>query len=93
MIIILITVLEDELTKLSDKQFDNLLKTGSYKCYWNRVFLTGKFAVGKTTLAKILVGDEAPIERESTDGIWIYLGRAGMNIKKRVWIFLEKGKN
>ncbi|XP_063406280.1 uncharacterized protein LOC134690235 [Mytilus trossulus] len=83
--------LEDELTKLSDKQFDNLLKTGSYKCYWNRVFLTGKFAVGKTTLAKILVGDEAPIERESTDGIWIYLGRAGMNIKKRVWIFLEKG--
>ncbi|CAC5412535.1 unnamed protein product [Mytilus coruscus] len=83
--------LQDGLKKLSDKQFDNLLKTGSYKCYWNRVFLTGKFAVGKTTLAKILVGDEAPIERESTDGIWIYLGRAGMNIKERIWIFLEKG--
>lgn len=55
--------------------------------------MTGKFSVGKTTLAKILVGDEAPIERESTDGIWIYLGRAGMNIKERIWIFLEKGKN
>ncbi|CAG2238429.1 unnamed protein product [Mytilus edulis] len=48
--------LGEELTKLSDQQFDNLLKTGSYKCYWNRVFLTGKFSVGKTTLAKILVG-------------------------------------
>ncbi|XP_063442202.1 uncharacterized protein LOC134722511 [Mytilus trossulus] len=82
--------LQNEL-KFSDQQFDNLLKTGSYRCYWNRVFLTGKFAVGKTTLAKILVGDEAPIERESTDGIWIYLGRAGMNIKEKVWIFLEKG--
>ncbi|XP_076088218.1 uncharacterized protein LOC143058629 [Mytilus galloprovincialis] len=80
-----------EIQIFSDMEFQGLLSSGSYKCYWNRVFLTGPFGVGKTCLAKILVGDEAPEQRESTDGIWIYLGRAGMNIKERCWIFLEKG--
>ncbi|VDH98995.1 Hypothetical predicted protein [Mytilus galloprovincialis] len=80
-----------EIKIFSDMEFQGLLSSGSYKCYWNRVFLTGPFGVGKTCLAKILVGDEAPEHRESTDGIWIYLGRAGMNIKERCWIFLEKG--
>ncbi|XP_063411170.1 uncharacterized protein LOC134694105 [Mytilus trossulus] len=80
-----------EIKMFSDMEFQGLLSSGSYKCYWNRIFLTGPFGVGKTCLAKILVGDEAPEQRESTDGIWIYLGRAGMNIKERCWIFLEKG--
>ncbi|XP_076088056.1 uncharacterized protein LOC143058455 [Mytilus galloprovincialis] len=80
-----------EIQIFSDMEFQGLLSSGSYKCYWNRVFLTGPFGVGKTCLAKILVGDEAPEQRESTDGIWIYLGRAGMNIKERCWVFLEKG--
>ncbi|VDI37628.1 Hypothetical predicted protein [Mytilus galloprovincialis] len=82
---------DEENISFSDMEFQGLLSSGSYKCYWNRVFLTGPFGVGKTCLAKILVGDEAPEHRESTDGIWIYLGRAGMNIKERCWIFLEKG--
>ena len=81
----------EEKNIFSDMEFQGLLSSGSYKCYWNRVFLTGPFGVGKTCLAKILVGDDAPEHRESTDGIWIYLGRAGMNIKERCWIFLEKG--
>ncbi|VDI01224.1 Hypothetical predicted protein, partial [Mytilus galloprovincialis] len=80
-----------EIQIFSDMEFQGLLISGSYKCYWNRVFLTGPFGVGKTCLAKILVGDDAPEQRESTDGIWIYLGRAGMNIKERCWVFLEKG--
>ncbi|XP_052061242.1 uncharacterized protein LOC127701418 isoform X4 [Mytilus californianus] len=83
--------LQDNIKTISDKQFKNLLKSGTYNCFWNRIFLTGRFAVGKTTLAKILVGDEAPEQRQSTDGIWIYLGRAGMDIKERSWIFLENG--
>ncbi|VDI50421.1 Hypothetical predicted protein [Mytilus galloprovincialis] len=65
--------------------------SGAYRCFWNRIFLTGPFGVGKTSLAKILVGDEAPEERQSTDGIWIYLGRAGMDIQERCWIFLKHG--
>ena len=65
--------------------------SGAYRCFWNRIFLTGPFGVGKTSLAKILVGDEAPEERQSTDGIWIYLGRAGMDIQERCWRFLKHG--
>ncbi|XP_063438359.1 uncharacterized protein LOC134719284 [Mytilus trossulus] len=83
--------LREEIQVFSDKEFKGRLMSGAYRCYWNRIFLTGPFGVGKTSLAKILVGDEAPEERESTDGIWIYLGRAGMDIKERCWIFLKHG--
>ncbi|VDI01154.1 Hypothetical predicted protein [Mytilus galloprovincialis] len=83
--------LKEEIQFFSDKEFKGLLMSGAYRCYWNRIFLTGPFGVGKTSLAKLLVGDEAPEERESTDGIWIYLGRAGMDIKERCWIFLKHG--
>lgn len=81
----------DEIQIFSDKEFKDLLKSGSYKCYWNRIFLTGPFGVGKTALAKILVGEDVPEQRESTDGIWIYIGKAGMDIQERSWIFLKKG--
>lgn len=81
----------DEIQIFTDKEFKDLLKSGAYKCYWNRIYLTGPFGVGKTALAKILVGDEVPDKREATDGIWIYIGRAGMDIQERRWIFLEKG--
>ncbi|CAG2244109.1 unnamed protein product [Mytilus edulis] len=81
----------DEIQIFSDKEFKDLLNSGSYKCYWNRIFLTGPFGVGKTALAKILVGEDVPEQRESTDGIWIYIGRAGMDIQERRWIFLKKG--
>ncbi|VDI26119.1 Hypothetical predicted protein [Mytilus galloprovincialis] len=82
---------KEEIQIFSDNEFKGLLKSGAYRCFWNRIFLTGPFGVGKTSLAKILVGDEAPEERQSTDGIWIYLGRAGMDIKERCWIFLKPG--
>ncbi|VDI76439.1 Hypothetical predicted protein [Mytilus galloprovincialis] len=82
---------KEDIQIFSDKEFKGLLMSGAYRCFWNRIFLTGPFGVGKTSLAKILVGDEAPEERESTDGIWIYLGRAGMDIKERCWIFLKHG--
>ncbi|VDI46876.1 Hypothetical predicted protein [Mytilus galloprovincialis] len=85
------TGLKEEIQFFSDKEFKGLLMSGAYRCYWNRIFFTGPFGVGKTSLAKMLVGDEAPEERESTDGIWIYLGRAGMDIQERCWIFLKHG--
>jgi len=69
-----------------------MLKEGSYACYWNRIYLVGPFGVGKTTLAKNLVGDAIPEMCASTDGIWIYMGRAGMDTEQRKWVFLDKGK-
>ena len=68
-----------------------MLSAGSFKCFWNRVYLVGPYNVGKTTLAKNLVGDPVPELRKSTDGIWIYLGRAGMDTEERTWIFLPQG--
>ncbi|XP_076090552.1 uncharacterized protein LOC143062692 isoform X3 [Mytilus galloprovincialis] len=71
--------------------FEEIMKKGSYKCYWNRVYLVGNYNIGKTTLAKVLVGDPVPEVRQSTDGIWLYIGLAGMDIDQQKWIFLPKG--
>jgi hypothetical protein len=60
-------------------EFKNMLKEGAYAYYWNRIYLVGPFGVGKTTLAKNLVGDAIPEMWASTDGVWIYMGRAGMD--------------
>lgn len=74
------------------EEFESMLSSGgSYRCYWNRSFLVGPYNVGKTTLAKNLVGDLIPEERRSTDGIWIYLGRAGMDIDEKKWISVQQG--
>ncbi|CAC5384666.1 unnamed protein product [Mytilus coruscus] len=61
------------------------------KCFWNRVYLVGPYSVGKSCLAKILVGEPVSTIRQSTDGIWIYMGKAGMNIEKMEWVFFPKG--
>ncbi|VDI82377.1 Hypothetical predicted protein [Mytilus galloprovincialis] len=67
------------------------MKLGSFKCFWNRVYIVGPYFSGKSCLAKLLVGDALPRERESTDGIWIYMGRAGMDINGEEWIVIPKG--
>ncbi|XP_071124204.1 uncharacterized protein [Mytilus edulis] len=61
------------------------------KSFWNRVYLVGPYSVGKSCLAKILVGEPVPTTRQSTDGIWIYMGKAGMDIDKMKWVFFPKG--
>ena len=67
------------------------MKLGTYKCFWNRVYLVGPYCVGKSCLAMILVGEPVPEERESTDGIWIYMGRAGMELENFEWKVFKKG--
>lgn len=70
-----------------------LLNENSQKCFWNRVYLVGPYSVGKSCLAKILAGEPLPINRQSTDGIWIYRGKAGMDVDKMQWIFFKKGRS
>ncbi|XP_052079906.1 uncharacterized protein LOC127718044 isoform X2 [Mytilus californianus] len=77
------------LETISDLQ--EVLKLGQFKCYWNRIYLVGPYNSGKSCLAKILVGEPIPKERESTDGIWIYIGRAGMDLEKTQWMCFPKG--
>ncbi|CAC5361826.1 unnamed protein product [Mytilus coruscus] len=88
-------ILEGELRGLGLETADDLskvMKLRSFKCYWNRVYIVGPYFSGKSCLAKLLVGDVLPKERESTDGIWIYMGRAGMDVNGEEWIVLPKGK-
>lgn len=68
-----------------------LLHESFHKSYWNRVYLVGPYSVGKSCLAKILVGDMIPPVRKSTDGIWIYMGRAGMDVDRMEWVYFPKG--
>lgn len=55
------------------------------------MYLVGPYSVGKSCLAKILVGETVPISRQSTDGIWIYMGRAGMDVDKLEWVLFPQG--
>lgn len=68
-----------------------LLLESSYKSFGNRVYLVGPVFVGKSCLAKILVGEILDGTRQSTEGIGIYMGRAGMDIDKMEWIPLATG--
>ncbi|CAC5377279.1 unnamed protein product [Mytilus coruscus] len=72
-------------------ELKDVMKLGSFKCFWNRVYIVGPYFSGKSCLAKLLVGDALPQERESTDGIWIYMGRAGMDLNDEEWIIIPKG--
>ncbi|CAC5391803.1 unnamed protein product [Mytilus coruscus] len=68
-----------------------IMKLGTYRCYGNRIFLVGQFSVGKTTLAKVLIGEELPKQRGATDGISIHIGKAGMNLEDKKWLTLPQG--
>jgi hypothetical protein len=39
-----------------------------------------------------IVGDEAPHEAQSTDGISLLEGRCGLDIDNRDWILIAKGQ-
>lgn len=72
-------------------ELQELLHESFLKCFWNRVYLVGPYSVGQSCLAKILVGEKVPIIRQSTEGIWIYMGRAGMDVEKKEWVYFPKG--
>ncbi|CAC5361280.1 unnamed protein product [Mytilus coruscus] len=98
MFIIHFPILENFETELrglgleTTEDLKEVMKLGYFKCFWNRVYIVGPYFSGKSCLAKLLVGDALPKERKSTDGIWIYMGRAGMDLNDGKWIFIPKGE-
>jgi GTPase SAR1 family protein len=72
--------------------FNRQLDHGAYESFEMRVIVTGQFGVGKTSLVMILVGDEAPHEAQSTDGISLLEDRCGLDIENKDWILIAKGK-
>ncbi|XP_052070156.1 uncharacterized protein LOC127708967 isoform X2 [Mytilus californianus] len=73
----------------TEEDFQSIVSQGSYQSHENRIYLVGPYNVGKTTIAAVLVNDEIPKERCPTNGIWVHLRRAGMNIEKREWVFYK----
>lgn len=72
---------------------NRLLGSGTYVSYDMRCMVTGQFAVGKSSLVKLLAGDVVPEGRHPTDGISLLEGRCGLDVETRSWIYIDPGKN
>ncbi|XP_071143594.1 uncharacterized protein [Mytilus edulis] len=68
---------------------NKLLGSGSYESFDMRCMVTGQFSVGKSSLVKLLVGDNVPEGRHATDGITLIEGRCGLDIETRNWIMID----
>jgi hypothetical protein len=73
------------------EEIKELISKGMYKAFENRVYLAGACKVGKSTLASILIGEEIPQRWISTNGLAIYFGRNGIDLKDKTMIPLKKG--
>ncbi|XP_052070067.1 uncharacterized protein LOC127708924 [Mytilus californianus] len=72
--------------------FQSMLSNGEYLTYENRLSLGGPCQAGKSTLASLLIGNEIPLNWNSTDGVVIYFGRNGIDIKKKKMVPLREGQ-
>ncbi|XP_076116053.1 uncharacterized protein LOC143083656 [Mytilus galloprovincialis] len=68
---------------------NRLTGKGTYESYEMRCMVTGQFAVGKSTLVKLLVGDSIPEGRHPTDGISLLEGRCGIDIDTKQWVLID----
>jgi Fe-S cluster assembly ATPase SufC len=68
-----------------------LISKGTFVAYENRVYLAGACKVGKSTLASILLGEEIPKIWKSTNGLIIYFGKNGIDLKDKTMVPLKKG--
>jgi Fe-S cluster assembly ATPase SufC len=68
-----------------------LISKGTFVAYENRVYLAGACKVGKSTLASILLGEEIPQSWKSTNGLIIYFGKNGIDLKDKTMVPLKKG--
>jgi ABC-type ATPase involved in cell division len=73
------------------EEMKELISKGMFMAYENRVYLAGACNVGKSTLTSILLGEEIPQSWKSTDGLIIYFGRNGIDLKNKTMVPLRKG--
>ncbi|CAG2236741.1 unnamed protein product [Mytilus edulis] len=72
-------------------EFQRMLSRGEYLSYENRLSLGGPCRAGKSTLISILIGQQIPLQWNSTDGLVIYFGRNGIDIDKQKMVPLQEG--
>ncbi|XP_052065259.1 uncharacterized protein LOC127705045 isoform X6 [Mytilus californianus] len=68
---------------------NRLTGKGTYESFDMRCMVTGQFAVGKSSLVKLLVGDVIPEGRHPTDGISLLEGRCGLDVETKQWIIID----
>ncbi|XP_076083901.1 uncharacterized protein LOC143054747 [Mytilus galloprovincialis] len=83
--------LQTAVLRTKDSMLNKLLGNGSYQSFDMRCMVTGQFSVGKSSLVKLLVGDNVPEGRHATDGISLVEGRCGLDIETRNWIMIDPG--
>ncbi|XP_076082663.1 uncharacterized protein LOC143053769 [Mytilus galloprovincialis] len=76
-------------TQTKSAMLNRLLGSGTYVSYDMRCMVTGQFAVGKSSLVKLLAGDVVPEGRHPTDGISLLEGRCGLDVETRSWIYID----
>ncbi|CAG2196555.1 unnamed protein product [Mytilus edulis] len=76
-------------TQKKSAMLNRLLGSGTYVSYDMRCMVTGQFAVGKSSLVKLLAGDVVPEGRHPTDGISLLEGRCGLDVETRSWIHID----
>ncbi|XP_076095731.1 uncharacterized protein LOC143066806 [Mytilus galloprovincialis] len=74
------------------KVFQCMLSQGEFLSYDNRLSLGGPCKAGKSTLASVLIGEDIPLQWNSTDGLVIFFGRNGIDIENEKMIPLEEGE-
>ena len=72
-------------------EMKELISKGMFMAFENCVYLAGACNVGKSTLASIFLGEEIPQSWKSTDGLIIYFGKNGIDLKNKTIVPLRKG--
>lgn len=88
-------VFKDNIHMINEKKaamLNRLTGEGTYESFDMRCMVTGQFAVGKSSLVKLLVGDAVPEGRHPTDGISLLEGRCGLDVQTRQWIRFDAGE-
>lgn len=86
----LLSVVQMPMMDTSDEMKDHQSK-GTFISYENCVYLGGGCNVGKSTLASVLIGEEIPQHWKSTDGLNIYFGRNGIDVRNKEMVPLKQG--
>ena len=79
-------------SRSADKLKD-IMKDGWFRSFDARYMIVGEYGVGKTTLAKMLVGEKILLVRQSTNGIELYIGKACINVEDGTWCCQDESKH
>ena len=81
------------LNSKSSNAFEKALLSGFYYSFSGKVLVLGNANVGKTCIARILIGKKPKMTRHSTEGIQVHVNRACINKETKKLIPGGKSRN